>query len=79
MSIVSQFPAVYGHNLLANSYPVSPTPSVNPTAQYIETRSHYFAGIFNPYIGTISILFRPHMWGVHKKKCHFFKSPLDKF
>ena len=27
----------------------------------VETRSQYFAGIFNSYIGTRSILFRPHV------------------
>ena len=27
----------------------------------VETTSQYFAGIFNPYIGTMSILFRPHV------------------
>jgi len=37
-----------------------PFGSPNGTLQ-VETTSQYFASIFNLYIGTMSILFRPHM------------------
>ena len=36
-----------------------PFGSPNGTLQ-VETTSQYFAGIFNLYIGTMTILFRPH-------------------
>jgi hypothetical protein len=37
-------------------------PFSSPNGQLqVQTTSQYFAAIFNPYIGTMSILFRPHM------------------
>jgi hypothetical protein len=42
--------------------PVSVNPFGSPNGPLqVETTSQYFAGIFNSYIGAMSVLFRPHM------------------
>ena len=65
MSILSQLQAVNWSQFASKELASVPHPFSGPSDPlYIETRSQYSAGIFNPYIGTMSILFWPHMYVV---------------